>query len=558
MQFGSLTKRYKKEMNNFKVITMKKFLLTTALILLAGVTMAQNIYYVPTETKLTSSELNAMTEPTYIAIKNLSATNHFYFVGNTGAVPYSKEQFSNDAVFIWEPVEGQAGSFRLKKLNGTYMQTSSPKDFDTVDNAAVFTTTNPTSQGSNATKFNGDGDSQNYINGNDDTNLVRFVKGSNWINVQNGNNGTPLYNTGLGGWTIHYVYAVEKTTEEPVEATATVNWTTSTSWSNVEEYTSTVLSDNKLTNTKDNYTPFVGYIENEITIGGARTATVTFQYTSGSCALNVRGVEVIDANGNIVAGDYHVGKTGTNSTGNVYTVKVAKAGTYKVRCYATFDGDNRSNATNGNITVAFEKADESSFTHEVTFAAEYSTLYLGYKVAIPAGVEAYVLSEVHSTWAWAILTQVKDVIPANTAVILKKTGTTNEYHFYYTSDDADEIESNLLKGSIADRYVAEDAYVLTLKDGEVCLGGVLLNKLNGSAFLNNSHKAYLPASTLPNPSGVSFYSILWGNEEEENTTAVEKVEIVNEKVIYDLSGRRVNEITAPGIYIVGGRKVLVK
>ena len=189
---------------------MKKFLLTIALVLLSGVTMAQNSYVV-TETKITSAELNSATTPTYIAIKNLSATNHFYFVGNTGATPYSKEQFSNDAVFIWEPVtEGQAGSYRLKKLDGTYMQTSAPKDFGTVDNAAVFTTTNPTSQGSISTKFNGDGDSQAYINGNDDANLVRFVTNGKWINVQNAASGTPTYNNGLGGWTIHYVYQVNE------------------------------------------------------------------------------------------------------------------------------------------------------------------------------------------------------------------------------------------------------------------------------------------------------------------------------------------------------------
>lgn len=175
--------------------------------------MAQTYTYRLTETKMTSAELNAKAEATYIAIKNVSRTNSYYFVGNTGAAPYSKEAFSEDAVFVWEPVAGETGKFYLKKLDGTYMQTSSPKDFGTVANAAVFTTTNPTSKGSGATKFNGDGDSQNYINGNDDANLVRFVKGSNWINVQNGNNGTPTYNTGEGGWTIHYAYAVTREDE---------------------------------------------------------------------------------------------------------------------------------------------------------------------------------------------------------------------------------------------------------------------------------------------------------------------------------------------------------
>jgi hypothetical protein len=147
----------------------------------------------------------------YIAIKNISATNNYWFVGNTGAAPYSKAAYDEAVIFVWEPVSaGVPGSYYLKKLDGTYMQATSPKDFGTIDNAAQFTATNPTSAGSGSTKFNGDGDSQSYIEGSDDPKLVRFVTGSNWINVQNGDSGTPLYNTGEGGWTIHYVYELEQ------------------------------------------------------------------------------------------------------------------------------------------------------------------------------------------------------------------------------------------------------------------------------------------------------------------------------------------------------------
>lgn len=200
---------------------MRKITLFLALLFVTIGAVAQ-VYQV-TDTKYTSADLNAKTEATYIAIKNLSATNHYYFVGNTGAAPYSKADFSNDAVFIWEPVAGETGKFYLKKLNGTYMQATSPKDFGTIENAAQFTTTNPTSTGSSSTLFNGDGDSQAYINGNDDPNLIRFVKGSNWINVQNGDSGTPTYNTGTGGWTIHYAYAVEEKVDANV-AQVTYNY----------------------------------------------------------------------------------------------------------------------------------------------------------------------------------------------------------------------------------------------------------------------------------------------------------------------------------------------
>ena len=171
-----------------------------------------NVVYSLTETRLTSSDLMSKTEPTLIAIKNLSKTNNYWFVGNTGAAPYSAAEFSEDAVFVWEPVvEGVAGVYCLKKLDGTYMTSASPTTFSAESGAAApFTTTNPTT----GNGFNGDGDSKPYID--DEALLVRFVTGGKWINVQNGDAGIPVYNNGDGGWTIHNVYLVEKT-EETVE-----------------------------------------------------------------------------------------------------------------------------------------------------------------------------------------------------------------------------------------------------------------------------------------------------------------------------------------------------
>ena len=64
---------------------------------------------------------------------------------------------------------------------------------------------------------------------------------------------------------------------------------------------------------------------------------------------------------------------------------------------------------------------------------------------------------------------------------------------------------------------------------------------------------YLPASAVPNKT-IAFYGFDW-----DGTTAIENVEVENaSNVIYDLTGRKVEAITAPGIYIVNGKKVLVK
>ena len=105
-------------------------------------------------------------------------------------------------------------------------------------------------------------------------------------------------------------------------------------------------------------------------------------------------------------------------------------------------------------------------------------------------------------------------------------------------------------GTVIATMVDGPAYVLGLVDNEVGLYKALLTE---NKFLNNGYKAYLPVSTA-NP--VSFYGFRF--DEEENTTAIEKVETVTENVIFDLTGRRVSEITAPGIYIIDGKKVLVK
>ena len=331
--------------------------------------------------------------------------------------------------------------------------------------------------------------------------------------------------------------------ENPVEDDVTFQWTTSTPWAAAEELTSTVLNDNALANG-------IKYIEGAVTVAGARTATVTFAYTTGNHKLNVRGVEVIDAEGNIVAGDYAAKSTGTGTTA-VYTVGVAEGGTYKVRCYAT-DGDGDSfTESNGTITVSFAKLDVMDLTKEVTFTADYATLHLGYSVAVPAGVEAYVVGATNATWAEMV--QVNNVIPAATPVILKKTGSATSYNFYYTSDEADEIETNLLEGSIADRYVAADAYVLGIVDEEVGLYTATKNQLSNTAFKNNANKAYLPKTTGMN---AASYSFRFG----EGTTGISEVkgESGNVKGIYDLTGRRVEAITAPGIYVVNGKKVLVK
>lgn len=65
--------------------------------------------------------------------------------------------------------------------------------------------------------------------------------------------------------------------------------------------------------------------------GGTHTAT--FRYSSGTHGLNIVGVDVVDAAGNIVASDYHVGFTGGVSSNNAYTLSIPEAGDYLMRYF---------------------------------------------------------------------------------------------------------------------------------------------------------------------------------------------------------------------------------
>ena len=185
----------------------------------------------------------------------------------------------------------------------------------------------------------------------------------------------------------------------------------------------------------------------------------------------------------------------------------------------------------------------------------WATKYFAESVHVPAGVNAYIVTGAKDGWITKSQIAEGEVIPANTGILLENAG---EHKFAKTVTYNYAIAGNLLNGSVENKYVEGTAYVLA-NHSEAGIGfyEAELNKdAEGNEgtthFLNNAGKAYL---VLPATSEtVAFYGLDW-----DGTTGIENVEVENEvKVIYDLTGRRVEAITAPGIYIVGGKKVLVK
>ena len=185
--------------------------------------------------------------------------------------------------------------------------------------------------------------------------------------------------------------------------------------------------------------------------------------------------------------------------------------------------------------------------------AGYATLYLGAAVQIPEGMSAYIVTGTSN--GYAMMKKVTGIIPANTGLILQ--AEQGEYEFAFYDKGTADVTGNLLTGSLYPMNVEEEAYVLADGKDGVGLYKAEMNQLEGTAWLNNANKAYLPASSVPNKT-VEFYGFDWGG-----TTGIENIEGVagknfGEGAIYDLTGRKINSIAVTGIYIIDGKKVFIR
>ncbi len=226
--------------------------------------------------------------------------------------------------------------------------------------------------------------------------------------------------------------------------------------------------------------------------------------------------------------------------------------------YANSNGNVVANPTTGEGTASAwlltEVAPENINYSLKIGSVGWSTLYLNYPVKVPDGVTAFAATK--QDGRTITLESVGNVIPKGTAVILK--GAAGSYNFVYTTDNSEFTGENKLKGTFYDSYItAEDGYIYFILAAPSSKVGLYEIEKEDGRFKNNANKVYLPIPES-NAIGVNSFSL----RISDGATGVEEVvgntDCAAPEGIYDLSGRRIQEITESGIYIVNGKKYIKK
>ena len=208
----------------------------------------------------------------------------------------------------------------------------------------------------------------------------------------------------------------------------------------------------------------------------------------------------------------------------------------------------------------------------------YSSLCLGYPVTFPDDVDACIVTAEPESNVLNLVSIGGNVIPANTPVILVSEGTTScDLTFTAPADAAATVDAqtNLLGGTTYTTYLSclnensenvYNIYLLTKKNGIMAMrwayenyyadgtqpGDLATDEPGHVKCLAN--KAYLKLEDSTASLTTEYFFSFFGTTEVDT---IEGEENPLDGTIYDLQGRKIDEVTTAGFYIVNGEKVYV-
>ena len=208
-----------------------------------------------------------------------------------------------------------------------------------------------------------------------------------------------------------------------------------------------------------------------------------------------------------------------------------------------------------------KEGDPGYFTDKLVYEytlteAKIGTLYLNFPAVIPTAdaFNVYYVSSIDDSKNELRLTEIKGVIPANTAVIIF--GNSGTYKMEKSEEEPKAITDNILKGVTKATSVADlksqhgtDIYVLSRAQNSY----IGFRKAGGTVKTIPANRAYLPYTSSSNAQELS---ISFEDEEATGISDIAGSANSGETKIYNLAGQRVTN-PQHGIYIVNGKKVYI-
>ena len=298
----------------------------------------------------------------------------------------------------------------------------------------------------------------------------------------------------------------------------------------------------------DKGTTYMGLSEGQFANISANFSKVTFSVTDGYqtiipavLTINVNALEKAIGTDDPELTYSVTGLKGTDVlTGSLSRIAGEAVGSYAISQGTLKASDNYTiNFTGANLVIY--RALDGIFAD----GNEWATFVAEEDLAIPAGLEAYVVSGVSGT---TVNTEVAPFVAKGVGIILKRADKMVNSYRGYAYDGTAAPPTSLLQGSATD---ATD--IQTYKDY------VLYNdqfELAGVSSVGKGH-AYLPKTVLGNAAGARCLTIIGGDGTGIRTIVFDDVE--TEDNWYDLNGRILNgKPTKKGLYIKDGHKVVIK
>ncbi len=537
---------------------MKRFLLTIALVLLCGVTMAQTVV-----TTINTDHVYTL---------KCKATDHSGFIGVTDNGEINGRSASSTYI-RFEVADGVDNGYYIK-VAGKYLNANGNTITPSETKSTVWILGVPTHT-TNVVTFQCKG-THNYLNNN-------YTTGTPYLKA-NTHNGGPGSTNACSLWEMRvytadawkneelkylgYVGGYASELKDEIEAITTFDEATAFEASherlavNTNDYYRIVAVAPKAANGNRDYKTLAFNGEGNLvtTPSSASNINQIFKFeNAGDGTFYLKNLNADGYLNKILAGTY---RSGIVAKENACKLDLTHYGSAQWKLHNSESNDskhclfaeNHAGETIAYACSGWENGANSASAWYIIPATEveitvneYASVYLPFAVNVK-GATAYAVTETSETSA--TLTEMVDIAANEGAILAGKGNATLNIINEATTDWG----TNKLEGTTYNKMIEGEAYVLGNVDGV----GLYKALMTDGKWKNNANKAYLPASALPAAAqGAANFSFRF---EGEGTTGVEEVktENGNVKTIYDLTGRRVEAITAPGIYIVNGKKVLVK